>query len=156
MNRKKKSKANRKKSQPTHQTFNDCPPPDLPAQPSTDDPPGTPDPSAVSLPDDEPTAQVLAPHWVASFTVYWQALSAKKRAEVIGMIRDAMQQSTDERIVLGVQQALRKMKLVETQILRLVLTRHWEHLQYGATFPGREVAAEVLATLEAIPVLTRD
>ena len=156
MNRKRKSKANRKKNQSTHQPSNDRPPPDLPARPNTDAPPGTPDPSGTSLPSDESAARVLAPHWVASFTVYWQALDTKKRAEVIQMVRDAMLQSKDERIVLGVQQALRKMKLAEAQILRLVLTRHWEHQQYGAALPGREVAAEVLATLEAIPVLRRD
>ena len=98
---------------------------------------------------------MLSPDWVASFSVYWRARTITQRAEILKLVNAAAQETTVERTIYLIQQAMRALGMVEVQIIKLILTRYLDHVRLEVENPARQIATEILATLQAISLPRR-
>ena len=92
---------------------------------------------------------------MASFSVYWRARNITQRAEILKLVNAAAQETTVERTIYLIQQAMRSLGMVEVQIIKLILTRYLDHVRLEVENPARQIATEILATLQAISLPRR-
>ncbi len=93
---------------------------------------------------------LLSADWFAALSVYWVTRSRDERCEVLDIVSLGMEAKTPEQSIYLVQQALRRIGLMEVQIIKLVLAVYVDHVQKGMPQPARQIAAEVLNTLLTI------
>lgn len=82
--------------------------------------------------------------------IYWQAAEAALRREVCDLLDQAARQATCERAACGLQAALRRLGLLDVQIMRLILARYLHHASAGDPAPAHAVVLQVIATLRAL------
>jgi ABC-type glutathione transport system ATPase component len=87
--------------------------------------------------------------------VYWRARNITQRAEILKLVNAAAQETTVERTIYLIQQAMRSLGMVEVQIIKLILTRYLDHVRLDVADPARQIAVEILATLQAISLPRR-
>jgi len=98
----------------------------------------------------EADGRTLGPEWKAAFTVYWRVQLADEAECILALIESAAVQMSPERSVYQLQKALRRLGLMELQIIRLLLSRYAHWVREDADRPAQRIAVEVRSTLRSI------
>lgn len=99
---------------------------------------------------------ILEARWVATLCVYWEAAPLDRRRHVRRSIEQALAQSSPERTIHDLQQALRLLGLTELQIIRLVLIRCLDLAENGQECPVSQVADELHETIQSLETRRRN